>query len=130
MASASGIPTAMEDKMATKAPHVVGVMSVAHLCDLLDRESPASEEAMDGLRMILEYAEQFYEEDGDHIGRLAMAIALDAVEAEHITEEGTANSLSENMEALAHLLLVQMEEMGESWNPELVCRLKRFNRLG
>jgi len=108
----------------------INAMTVAHLCDVLEAAAAtkAEQKALMALRVLLEQAQMFFDDEDDHLGRFAMAIAMNAIAAhtDGIPDDLTAHCIAENMENLAYLLLVEMEQLGESWDPELVSRLKRM----
>ena len=121
----------------------ISAMSVGHICDVLEcatiadiavedsfhLEPPqAKQKAMTALLGLLEHAEDFFDNADDHVGRFALGIAMNVVATctETISNETTAKCIAENMESLAYILLVQMKEAGESWNPELVSLLRRI----
>jgi hypothetical protein len=113
----------------------IGAMNVGHICDVLEMAAAidtvgtkAEQKALKALLVLLEQVHVFLDNEDDHVGRFAMGIAMNAIAArtDGISDELTAKCIAQNMEDLAYLLLVQMEEAGESWNPELVSQLKRI----
>jgi hypothetical protein len=111
--------------MNAKELEQINAMSVTHLCDLLES---GSQKGLKALRVILEEAEGYLDNEDDHVGRFAMGIAMNAIAArtDGHPDELTAQHIAQNMEDLGYLLLSLMEETKQNWDPELVSQLRRI----